>query len=92
MILNDKGLAEAGWTIDLIATDIACRRWSTFVPWKAYYSQFGGVQRGSFLSQLISNFTREEQRWRISEAVAPDGVTFRVFQTSSIIFTGLSDI
>ncbi|MGA7711684.1 MAG: CheR family methyltransferase [Rhizomicrobium sp.] len=87
MILNDKRLAEAGWTIDLIATDISSEMVARAV--EGLYSQFE-VQRGLPIRRLISNFTQEGNSWRISEQLRRM-VTFRIFNLLDS-FSWLSDI
>jgi len=75
MILDDHKLADQGWTIDLIATDINSQMVARAQD--GLYSQFE-VQRGLPIRRLVSSFTQEGSNWRISENLRRM-VTFRTF-------------
>jgi len=66
MLLDDWAARLAGWTVDIVATDL-----SSEVVERAragLFSQFE-VQRGLPIRQLLKHFTQEGDRWRISAAL-----------------------
>ncbi len=64
MILDDAKLADEGWSITLIATDINSQMIARAQD--GIYSQFE-VQRGLPILRLVSNFTQDGADWRISD-------------------------
>lgn len=64
MLLDDAKLIEDGWQITLIATDINSQMIARAED--GLYSQFE-VQRGLPIRRLVSNFTQEDQNWRIAD-------------------------
>ncbi len=75
MLLADVGLASAGWSIDLIASDIdpcAVDRGAD-----GLYSSFE-VQRGLSPRRLSAYFSQEGENWRVCEPIRRM-VSFRVF-------------
>ena len=62
MMLDDLKLAEAGWTIDLNATDLNSEAIARAKD--GVYSQFE-VQRGLPIQRLVRYFTQEGGQWRI---------------------------
>lgn len=75
MMLDDMDLAQNGWGISLIATDINSQMIAR--AQEGIYSQFE-VQRGLPIRRLVNNFTQEGTHWRISENLRRM-VTFRTF-------------
>jgi chemotaxis protein methyltransferase CheR len=75
MLLDDAKLADEGWSISLIATDINSQMVARAED--GTYSQFE-VQRGLPIRRLVSNFTQEGANWRISDHLRRM-VTFRTF-------------
>ena len=75
MLLDDAKLADEGWSITLIATDINSQMIARAQD--GIYSQFE-VQRGLPIRRLVSNFTQEGAQWRISDHLRRM-VTFRTF-------------
>ncbi len=66
MILKEEAARMAGWTVEIVATDI-----STEILNKAkegLYSQFE-VQRGLPITLLMKYFTQDGDKWRISEDI-----------------------
>ncbi|WP_299397385.1 protein-glutamate O-methyltransferase CheR [Pelagibius sp.] len=66
MILKEEAAKLAGWTFDIVATDL-----STEILGKAkdgLYSQFE-VQRGLPITLLMKYFTQEGDKWRISDEI-----------------------
>ncbi len=73
MFLDGMGPALAGWTIDIVATDIsedALER-----ARRGAYSQFE-VQRGLPIRQLLAHFTQSGSAWMIAPRIR-DMVTFQ---------------
>jgi chemotaxis protein methyltransferase CheR len=64
MLLHEMGLAEAGWKIDLYATDISHDAVSRMR--EGFYSDYE-VQRGLPVGRLVEWFTREGDGWRVSD-------------------------
>ncbi|GAA0528629.1 chemotaxis protein methyltransferase CheR [Rhizomicrobium palustre] len=75
MLLDDVGLIEQGWQITLIATDINTEMVAR--AQEGVYSQIE-VQRGLPIRRLASHFTKEDERWRISDKLRRM-VNFRTF-------------
>ena len=75
MVLDDAKLADEGWQITLIATDINSQMIARAQD--GLYSQFE-VQRGLPIRRLVSSFTQEGANWRISDHLRRM-VTFRTF-------------
>jgi chemotaxis protein methyltransferase CheR len=75
MLLDDAKLADEGWSITLVATDINSQMIAR--AQEGVYSQFE-VQRGLPIRRLVSNFTQEGANWRISDHLRRM-VTFRTF-------------
>jgi chemotaxis protein methyltransferase CheR len=75
MLLSDVDLVAAGWSIDLIASDIDPRAIDRAA--EGLYSPFE-IQRGLSPRRLASYFSQEEEYWRISESLRRM-VSFRVF-------------
>ncbi|MDR3526654.1 MAG: protein-glutamate O-methyltransferase CheR [Rhizomicrobium sp.] len=75
MLLEDAGLAEQGWTITLIATDINSQMIARAE--QGLFTQLE-VQRGLPIRRLAVHFTQEDDNWRISERLRRM-VTFRTF-------------
>jgi chemotaxis protein methyltransferase CheR len=75
MMLDDAKLADEGWSITLIATDINSQMIARAQD--GLYSQFE-VQRGLPIRRLVSSFTQEGANWRISEHLRRM-VRFRTF-------------
>jgi chemotaxis protein methyltransferase CheR len=73
MLLEDAGLRAAGWTIDLIATDISGEMIAR--AGKGLYSPFE-IQRGLSEKRLAANFESEGRAFRIDERLRRM-VTFR---------------
>jgi len=75
MLLDEAKLADRGWTIELIASDIN----ATMIERarEGVYSQHE-VQQGLPIRKLVSNFAQEGTNWRISESLRRM-VDFRVF-------------
>jgi chemotaxis protein methyltransferase CheR len=66
MLLDEAKARLAGWTVEIVATDI-----STEILDRAkagLYSQFE-VQRGLPINLLLKHFTQEGDQWRISPAI-----------------------
>jgi chemotaxis protein methyltransferase CheR len=75
MILNEERAKLAGWSIDIVATDL-----STEILAKAQagiYSQFE-VQRGLPVQLMLKYFKQSGDRWQIDSAIR-DMVRFRPF-------------
>lgn len=75
MILKEEAARLAGWTVEIIATDL-----STEILSKAkdgLYSQFE-VQRGLPITLLMKYFTQEGDKWRISDEIR-NMVTYKPF-------------
>ena len=75
MLLAEQQAKLAGWTIDIVATDL-----STEILDKAQaglYSQFE-VQRGLPIQYLMKYFKQQGERWQIDQAIR-SRVRFRVF-------------
>ena len=75
LLLDDLKLRAAGWTIDVIATDISAEMIERAE--QGLYSHFE-VQRGLPTRSLIENFTQEGSNWRIGDPLRRM-VTFRQF-------------
>jgi chemotaxis protein methyltransferase CheR len=75
MLLDDAKLADEGWSITLIATDINSQMIARAQD--GIYSQFE-VQRGLPIRRLVSSFTQEGASWRISDHLRRM-VSFRTF-------------
>ena len=75
MLLDDMRLAQNGWKIELLATDINSA--SLARAKTGLYSQFE-VQRGLPVPQLVQHFTQDGEQWRIDAALRRM-VTFRNF-------------
>ncbi|HEX3809244.1 MAG TPA: CheR family methyltransferase [Rhizomicrobium sp.] len=75
MILDDMRLAQEGWKIELLATDINS---TSLARAKAgLYSQFE-AQRGLPIQQLVQHFNHDGEQWRVDAALR-DLVKFRNF-------------
>ncbi|MGH7126421.1 MAG: CheR family methyltransferase [Stellaceae bacterium] len=75
MLLAEQQAALAGWSIDIVATDL-----STEILDKAqagFYSQFE-VQRGLPIQYLVKYFKQQGERWQIDPAIR-SRVRFRIF-------------
>jgi len=75
MLVDDLKLRAAGWTVDIIATDISADMIERSE--RGLYSQFE-VQRGLPAGSLLAHFTQEGANWRIGESLRRM-VTFRQF-------------
>lgn len=75
MLLQDAGLAEQGWAITIIATDINSQMIARAE--QGLFTQLE-VQRGLPIRRLAAHFTQEEGNWRISDRLRRM-VTFRTF-------------
>lgn len=75
MLLDEMGLANDGWKIDLVATDLSTAALSR--AREGVYSQYE-TQRGLSLPLLHRYFTRDGANWRIAERLRRM-VTFRGF-------------
>lgn len=75
MLIDDAKLVEKGWQITLIATDINSQMVAR--AQEGLYTQFE-VQRGLPIRRLVSHFTQEDGKWRISEKLR-GMVSFRTF-------------
>ncbi len=75
MILDDLKLSEAGWTVDLIATDLNSAAIAR--AREGLYSQFE-VQRGLPIQRLVRHFAQEGDQWRIAPRLRRM-VSFRPF-------------
>ena len=75
MLLDDLKLAQPGWTIDLIATelnsDLVARAEAGF------YTEFE-VHRGLSAARLSRHFTRTANGWQVHDSLRRQ-ITFRVF-------------
>ncbi len=75
MILDDLRLPEAGWTVDLHATDLSSAAIARAK--EGLYSQFE-VQRGLPIQRLVRHFAQEGEQWRIAQRLRRM-VSFRQF-------------
>jgi chemotaxis protein methyltransferase CheR len=75
MILDDLKLTQAGWSIDLIATDLNSDLIARAE--EGVYTQYE-VQRGLEASHLEKHFTRDGESWRINDSLRRL-VTFKTF-------------
>lgn len=75
IVLHEAGLLRAGWSIDLIASDISAECIARAK--EGLYSSFE-VQRGLGIKRLIAYFTQEGENWRIAEHIRRM-VKFRTF-------------
>lgn len=75
MLLDEAGLADAGWSLDLIASDLNSDMVSR--AQEGLYSPYE-MQRGLSVRKLVANFTQEGTQWRINEKLRRM-VTFRIF-------------
>lgn len=66
MMLNERAEDLAGWTVSIVATDIAAR--SIAQAKSGIYSQFE-VQRGLPVNLLLRHFTRARSKWRLADPV-----------------------
>lgn len=64
MLLDEAGLANEGWKIDLFATDLSTE--AVARTQEGLYSHYE-VQRGLSARHLMRYFTQEGEEWRISE-------------------------
>ncbi len=64
MLLEEAKLAQQGWKIDLIATDLSSEMIARCED--GLYSHFE-VQRGLAIRRLVAHFTQEGGGWRINE-------------------------
>ncbi|MDR4305794.1 chemotaxis protein CheR [Chelatococcus sambhunathii] len=66
MTLDQHAAALAGWTIEIVATDLSAE---VIAKAKAgLFTQFE-VQRGLPIRVMLANFTQDGDKWRISEAL-----------------------
>lgn len=66
MLLNDRAHDLAGWSVSIVATDIAP---SSIAQAKTgLYSQFE-VQRGLPINLLLKHFSRARSKWRLTDQV-----------------------
>ncbi len=75
MILAEARLAESGWSVELVASDINSECIARAK--EGLYSSFE-IQRGLSVKRLITYFTQENENWRICERLRRM-VKFRVF-------------
>jgi chemotaxis protein methyltransferase CheR len=75
MLLQDAKLAERGWNITLIGTDINTQMITR--AQEGLFSQFE-VQRGLSIRRLVANFTQDGTKWRVSDRLRAM-VSFRTF-------------
>lgn len=75
MILTEARLAESGWSVELVASDINSECIARAK--EGLYSSFE-IQRGLSVKRLITYFTQENENWRICERLRRM-VKFRVF-------------
>ncbi len=75
MLLDDARLAEKGWSIDLIATDLSAEMVARAED--GLYTHFE-VQRGLAIKRLVTHFAQEGGNWRIHDRLRRM-VTFRAF-------------
>ena len=66
MILKEEAAKLAGWTIEIVATDLSNEILSK--AQEGLYSQFE-VQRGLPITLLMKYFTQEGDKWRISDEI-----------------------
>ena len=64
MILDEQLAAHPGWTIDIVATDIADNVLDQ--GRRGLYSQFE-IQRGLPIQMMMKNFTKQGDLWQINE-------------------------
>lgn len=64
MLLQDAGLAAAGWKIDLYATDISHAAVGRMR--EGVYSDYE-VERGLPIGRLVDSFTRDGDGWRVAD-------------------------
>jgi chemotaxis protein methyltransferase CheR len=75
MILDDHRLAERGWEIEILATDINSD--SIARAKEGLYAQFE-IKRGLPVRRIVGHFVQEGSSWRISENLRR-AVNFRAF-------------
>jgi chemotaxis protein methyltransferase CheR len=75
MILDDHRLAERGWEIEILATDINSE--SIARAKEGLYAQFE-IKRGLPVRRIVGHFVQEGSGWRISDALRR-ATNFRVF-------------
>jgi chemotaxis protein methyltransferase CheR len=75
MILNDHRLAERGWEVEILATDINSD--SIARAKQGLYAQFE-IKRGLPVRRVVGHFVQEENNWRISDRLRRS-VNFRSF-------------
>lgn len=75
MILDDHRLAERGWEVEILATDINSE--SIARAKEGLYAQFE-IKRGLPVRRVIGHFAQEGSSWRISNTLRR-AVTFRTF-------------
>ena len=67
MLLADNAEAWAGWTVDLVGTDVSAAAVATARA--ARYTQFE-VQRGLGITELLRHFDADGDQWRLRAEVA----------------------
>src|SRR6185312_206009 len=75
MILDDHRLAERGWDIEILATDISTD--SITRAKEGLYAQFE-IKRGLPVRRIVGHFVQEGSSWRISDTLRR-AANFRVF-------------
>jgi chemotaxis protein methyltransferase CheR len=75
MLLQEAGLTNDGWAIELVASDISSECIARAK--EGLYTSFE-VQRGLNIKRLIAHFTQEGDRWRVSDTLRRM-VKFRTF-------------
>lgn len=75
IILEEMKLADKGWSIDLIATDLSSDLIARAE--EGIYTEYE-IERGLSARRLASHFTREGKSWRVSDRLKRM-VTFRTF-------------
>jgi chemotaxis protein methyltransferase CheR len=89
MILDDHRLAERGWEVEIIATDINSE--SIARAREGLYAQFE-IKRGLPLRRIVGHFAQEGSYWRISDPLRR-AVSFRPFNLlDSFGWIGETDI
>jgi chemotaxis protein methyltransferase CheR len=89
MILNDHRLAERGWDVEILGTDINSD--SIQRAKEGLYAEFE-VQRGLAVRRIVGHFAQDGSGWRIGDALRR-AVTFRTFNLlDSYGWVGTADV